>query len=120
MWLHLPDCFLSVVAHRTQPAHLLIRARTLPHLEAFLAPMPARPQIDQTPNADYLYRAVITRNQFASLLSERIRRMEYPNFKAAAAKHPTSDTVARSRYVSALHETWQTNRDLQPASVWTL
>ena len=68
MWLTLNNAFLSLVAHRTQPDSLMVRARGAGDIAAVF------PQavVTHTPTADYPYRAVILRSEMAAVIAGQI------------------------------------------------
>lgn len=88
MWLFTTDGFYSVVEHRDKPGTLLVRAREREHLVKFR--IAARRfgsvvRIEHTPTADYPFRCMLPRANFARMLAEHFAaRITYPNFKDAA------------------------------------
>jgi hypothetical protein len=79
MWVFLNDAFLSIVAHRTKPDTLLVRARLKGDIERTFG----QAKVWTDAEADYLYRAEVDRNVVALRLSEAIKGIEYPNFKSS-------------------------------------
>ncbi|MEC7989412.1 MAG: hypothetical protein VX151_05685 [Candidatus Thermoplasmatota archaeon] len=79
MWLFVSGGFLSVVAHRTQPENLLVRARHPEHIRVFFS---EAEQIHM-PGADYPYRTVVSRDAVQSAMVNQIQTMAYDNFKAS-------------------------------------
>lgn len=79
MWLNLSDGFLSIVAHRHKPDHLLVRARKREHL------MDNFPDVEMYIDrlADYPYRADVLREDVAQFLTEYCDSMQYDNFKGS-------------------------------------
>ena len=102
MWLFLNDAMLSVVAHRTKPQHLLVRARILGDLERVFPGA----KVTRTPDADYLYRAVVTRKRVAAAIGSELQAITYPNFKGSI---PLGNAT-RSR---AYHRCWDAMMDAQ-------
>lgn len=78
MWVFLNDSFLSIVAHRTKPDKLLVRARIKGDIEAAFPGA----KVKVTPDADYRYRAEVLRSEVARVLVERVESIRYDNFKA--------------------------------------
>ena len=79
MWLFVSGGFLSIVAHRTLPDSLLVRARNPDHIcEMF-------PEVEITymRNADYPYRVVLNRIMVHEAIVEYLQTMVYDNFKAS-------------------------------------
>lgn len=77
MWICLSDSFLSIVAHRNKPDHLMVRARRSGDIEKVF---PGYKE-EYTPRADYLYRAVIPRKAVADTIYNDIFSIRYDNFK---------------------------------------
>ena len=77
MWLGLSNAFLSIVAHRDKPDHLLIRARKEGHIENIFP----EAEVSCTPDADYRFRAVIERSIVSKVISAQIEATSYDNFK---------------------------------------
>ena len=69
MWIMTNSGFLSVVAHRDQPNDLLVRARRKGEIETIFPGA----DISRTPDADYLYRSVISRTEVSSVLARQIQ-----------------------------------------------
>ena len=79
MWIFVSGGFLSVVAHRTQPENLLVRARHPEHIRAVFS---EAEQIHM-PGADYPYRTVVSRDAVQTAMVNQIQTMAYDNFKAS-------------------------------------
>ena len=84
MWLFVSGGFVSIVAHRDQPMHLLVRARHPEHIAALFP--------DLTPtllvSADYRYRVVVHRTAVHRAMSPYLAGMEYDNFKDSIPDEP--------------------------------
>ena len=101
MWICLNNGFLSIVAHRDKPDHLLVRARRAGDIER-LFPMA---KVQTTPDADYRYRTVLPRQGVARVVAEYLTDyLDYPNFKASVEDHQLHSAYIR---------TWQTMAALQ-------
>ena len=87
MWLYISDGFLSIVAHRGQPMHLLVRARHPEHIGALF------PNLELTimPTADYPFRVVVHRTVVQRALAQYVMSMEYDNFKNSITDEPYHD-----------------------------
>jgi len=84
VWIFLPDCFVSIVEHRSDPGRVIVRARRAGDVARFLAHAGLRESVRRTPSADYGERACISRNRLATALSlMAIDGIRYHNFKAA-------------------------------------
>ena len=79
MWLFVSGGFLSVVAHRTLPKSLLVRARHPGHIHALF------PEVDirYMCAADYPYRVVLNRTVVYKAIVEYLQTMVYDNFKSS-------------------------------------
>lgn len=107
MWVFLNHAMLSVVAHRTKPDHLLVRARLKGDLQRAFPGV----KVQRTPDADYLYRAVVPRWAVAQVLADQVSAIDYPNFKGSiggAGADPHAATRSR-----AYHRCWDAMMDAQ-------
>ena len=78
MWLFLSDSMLSIVQKpRQKPGTLTVRARAAGDIERVFPSA----KVEATPNADYAYRAVISRGDVAQALTKTVDLLEYDNFK---------------------------------------
>ena len=78
MWVFLNTGSVSVVAHRELADCLLVRARERKHLQAALG---TDDGIEETPTADYRFRAVVKREDWALRLGQLSMEIDYDNFK---------------------------------------
>lgn len=86
MWIFTKQGFYSVVQDFRDPSLLLVRARSRADLERLSEGLHGRPEILATPDADYPYRLVAQREDFASWLASSAAAADYTNFKAAVAQ----------------------------------
>jgi len=109
MWIFTSRGFVSAVQHRDDPDCIIVRARTRAHLEAFLGPhlVPAN-RITEDMEADYRWRATVTRRTFELCLSAEASAIDYPNFK---------DSITERAYVDAAHEVWSVMWGMQKDDV---
>lgn len=77
MWICFNDGFVSAVQHREDPGTLMVRARRKEILDSLF------PGVDIVVggSTDYRYRVVVTKAEFAAVVSDRISDISYPNFK---------------------------------------
>jgi hypothetical protein len=81
------DGFFSAVQHRDKPNMLLVRARSRADLEQLADRISINPsKILSTDNADYPYRVLLPKEQWAEYLLSATEDLTYPNFKSAVAK----------------------------------
>ena len=66
MWIFTSNAFASAVRHRDRPGMLMVRGRLPDDLQRFFADHVADLSVERTPNADYMYRCVVTDTEFAA------------------------------------------------------
>lgn len=103
MWIFTSRGFISAVAHRDKPGHLMIRARRMGHLHALF---PGE-EITQTSNADYRYRITVPRVALMQMMEDQLQALTYDNFKNSIDDHA---------YHDACTEVWTAMHRLQPGS----
>ena len=79
MWIFLPDAFLSVVAHRDKPGHMMVRSRFPDDLKRRFPGV----KVEVTPAADYRYRVTVPWDKVAEVLLDAVESIDYPNFKGS-------------------------------------
>lgn len=112
MWIFTPTAFVSIVAHRTKPGVLLVRARLKGDLERLFPGC----KVTETRQADYRFRAEIARGRVAELVREQLTVLDYDNVKNAI---PHRGGVHDLRH-RAMNEVWSVmhlaqERQLKPA-----
>ncbi len=103
MWLCTSSAFLSIVADRYNPDRLLVRARMSGHIEAVFP----EAEVFTDDRADYFFRAFISRDEVASVISNEIRGIDYDNFKSSVP-----DDALHDAYMGF----WEIMHDLQETS----
>lgn len=95
MWIFLSDSFLSVVADRANPdgPRLLVRARRAGHIENVFP----QAKVEQTPNADYAFRAWVPRDDVAKAVAAEVLNLDYSNFK---------NSIEEPQYHDACLDAW--------------
>jgi hypothetical protein len=78
MWICLSDAFVSIVAIPKEPDYLMVRARRHNHLRRLF---PDGHIITTPEPADYRYRVIVDREEVTKLLTERVEKINYTNFK---------------------------------------
>ncbi len=85
MWVCMSDSFVSIVRHEGGfNNHLLVRTRDRESLVAFLNHInnpTLLPEITETPDSDYRFRAVVPDKIVAAVLADYTSHIDYPNFK---------------------------------------
>ena len=111
MWIFTDSGFLSAVCTERGSNKIKVRSRDLESL---------RPLIDQTgsdviktPNADYPYRVIISKDEFGVFLAMSLELMEYTNFKSEVQATRGYD------FAHALSSVWSTMHDVEDASART-
>ena len=87
MWIFMNDAFLSIVAHRADIHHLLVRARREGDIQAAFPGY----DVETTSNADYRYRAMIPRSEVATVIAGKLLNLNYDNFKNSVPDNPRHD-----------------------------
>lgn len=105
MWIFTPTAFVSIVAHRTKPGVLLVRARMKGDLERLFPGC----KVVETRQADYRFRAEIARGRVAELVREQLTVLDYDNVKNAI---PHRGEVHELRH-RAMNRVWGVMNDAQ-------
>lgn len=105
MWIFTPTAFVSIVAHRTKPGVLLVRARMKGDLERLFPGC----KVTETRQADYRFRAEIARGRVAELVREQLTVLDYDNVKNAI---PHGAPVHELRH-RAMNRVWGVMHDAQ-------
>lgn len=103
MWFCLNNGFLSVVApaNDLEGEFLLVRARRQGDIERYFPGA----QVERRPERDYLFRALILREEVAAVIAAEIAGIDYNNFK---------NSVRDDRLHGAYARVWSTMAALQP------
>jgi hypothetical protein len=91
MWLCLNRAFLSVVEPQPGSPCLLVRARRRGDIEAVFG---KNYQVEERPERDYLFRALIPRQVVAEVIAAEVGTIDYPNFKDSVSDHKLHDAYA--------------------------
>jgi hypothetical protein len=107
MWIFTNTAFLSIVSHKTDPDHLLVRARHAGDIESIF---PAA-QVMVTPTADYRYQACVLRAIVAKEIVDQLSAIDYANLKDSV-----TDRSRRGAYLNVWREMfmWQ-EAQLEPS-----
>lgn len=95
--LDLPDC-------------LLVRARLPGDLERLVSAYHIDTKIEVTPNADYRFRAIIKKTDFAKAVEAEAAAIDYSNFKSAVHDGSSRD--------SAYMKCWSAMVQAQEREAW--
>lgn len=79
MWVFFRDGFVSVVAHRDRPDHVVVRGRFPGDVARFLGVSASKERV--TPTHDYRYRVEAHRDVFAEAMKRAAYGVTYENFK---------------------------------------
>ncbi len=93
MWLLLNDAFLSIV-HKlpAREGSLLVRARRPGDIEKVFG---RRTKVTRATDADYLYRAVVPRDDVIEAMRREVLRVDYSNFKDSVTDRELHDAYMR-------------------------
>ena len=96
MWTFTTTGFYSAVEHRDNHELLLVRGRD----EESLAPLAtlADQAVQFTPHADYAFRVIVSKQDYAQWLMTQVMGIDYPNFKSRY------HTARGGAFVHALHD----------------
>ena len=94
MWLCMNSAFLSIVFKDCAEDELLVRARREGDIEKVFPDA----KVIKTTNTDYLYRAVIPRNEVATAMAAQIQNIDYGNFKSSV-----NDDILHQTYLEVWH-----------------
>jgi len=121
MWVFTRYGFVSIGCARDKngnvhPDTVMIRARMREHLEnlrdRFSDTALGNAEILGDTGTDYLYRMIVPKAEWASVLSQLALEQTWPHFKTEASRFERLKS-ASSRYVDALHQVWWTMAKLQ-------
>ena len=105
MWIFTETGFVSAVQHRINAEYLMVRARDRQSLEALATMISV--EIKSTPDADYPYRLVASKEDVKSWMNDSIDFLGYNNFKNQVA-------VTRGKeYAYALGSVWSTMHEVE-------
>lgn len=100
MWICLNNAFFSIVEHYKHKDHLLVRSRWPKDINKIWP----KENVEHTPQNDYPYRAVIKREQVALAIANKLKNINYTNFKSSAEQiEVTNDDKSRT---DAYHDAW--------------
>lgn len=93
MWLMLNDAFLSIVSKApAKDGELLVRARRPGDIEKVFG---RRTKVTRATDSDYLFRAVIAKDDVALALQREVLRVDYGNFKDSVVDQSLHDAYMR-------------------------
>lgn len=90
MWICFSDAFLSIVEPPKKDGTLLVRARRQGDIERVFAGA----KVEKTPGRDYLFRALIPREQVAYVIGQHVAGIGYQNFKSSVSDNRLHDAFA--------------------------
>lgn len=92
MWICLNNAFLSIVAHRTRPEFLLIRARLKGDIERVF-PGAA---VSESAHNDYRFRTEVKRTDAARVFGAIVGGLRYDNFKHSVVEQDRHDAYVKA------------------------
>ena len=84
MWIMLRDSFLSIVKKDCKDGELLVRSRRAGDIERVFG---RKVKVTRSLDSDYLYRAVISKQDVQDAMLAETDSIDYPNFKDAVKDH---------------------------------
>ena len=87
MWVFLSNSMLDIAAYRDDPTLLLVRARISGDIENIFPDV----SVEETPDADYRYRAKISRQAVTAKMSQIVASIGYDNFVSPVANDARHD-----------------------------
>lgn len=102
MWLFTKRGFYSIVEDKLKAGHWQVRGRVKKDMENLVKTTGYSGPIITTPNADYLYRIVITASELMNIMVTCAKDINYTNFKNECASRRDQD-----HNYDALHEVWR-------------
>jgi hypothetical protein len=100
MWVYLNNAFLSIVAHRTNPEIILVRARLKGDIERVFP----KAVVIESPRNDYRFHADVKRTEVSRVFADLVAGVKYDNFK-----HSVGEPDRHDAYVKA----WEAMANLQ-------
>lgn len=91
MWICTNKSFLSVVADRDSDDNLLVRARMNGHIENVFPDA----NVFAMEDADYKYRALISRSEVQRAMTDQISAIDYDNFKDSVGNRQLHDAYLK-------------------------
>jgi hypothetical protein len=83
MWIFAQRGFLSIVQHRDKPSTLIVRRA----LKGDIGKYFPGAKVERTEDADYLYRAHLSKKAVAAAMSQAVQAIDYDRFKPAIENH---------------------------------
>lgn len=102
MWIFSKHGFYSVVQSKKDKT-IMIRSRSLQHLENLKKQMHLSAEILTSEQSDYKYRVVVPHSVWVGIATELANEIDYPNFKNECEKRKK---LVGPKYLRALHDIW--------------
>ena len=108
MWIFTETGFVSAVCTERGSSKLKVRSRDLESLRPLIEQTGS--DVIKTPNADYPYRVIISKDEFGVFMAKSLDLMEYTNFKSQVYETRGSD------FTHALGSVWLKMHDVEDDS----
>lgn len=105
MWIFTESGFLSAVCDEPGSETVKVRARDLESLQILV--QQTQSDVIKTPNADYPYRVIISKQEFGVFLVQSLEWMKYTNFKSQVLSTRGGD------FAHALSSVWSTMHEVE-------
>jgi len=108
MWVFTKHGFMSAVQTSNDDQKIMVRSRDKTHLDSLIREYDlmadsAEPvQVIESPDSDYRFRIILSRNDWANLITVLACDVDYPNFKNEVYR-----LQGQSAYEHALHKIWE-------------
>ena len=92
-WFCFNDAFISIVSKApAKDGELLVRARRPGDIEKVFG---RRTKVTRATDSDYLFRAVIPKEEVTRAIQQEVLRIDYPNFKSSVIDDDLHDAYMR-------------------------
>lgn len=91
MWICTNKSFLSIVGDRANDENLLVRARMNGHVENVFPDA----NVFTMEDADYKYRALVSRSEVQRVMADQISAIDYDNFKDSVGNRQLHDAYLK-------------------------
>jgi hypothetical protein len=112
MWIFAKNGFLSIVQHSEHKPLVLVRSRFRGDIEELFPGV--EDGVEETPDADYRFRALLPRHTVAETVGKLILEIDYPNFKDSLADQDRHDVYLRVWQTMSCAQRIDHNREANP------
>lgn len=102
MWIYMNDAFVSIVIDRSNPKNFLVRGRFEGDVQRAMA-FASSVTVIETPEADYRFRASMSRAEVVGAIQCALSEIDYLNFKSTV-KQPWRHDLYMAAWSAAMRE----------------